>query len=65
MSVTDSEFAASRRADHVRALREERDMLERAGKKDRVKAVDAELARLDAKPAERHAPSTTTAAKKA
>lgn len=65
MSEFDSEFAAARRADYVRALEQEREMLERAGKKDRVKAVDAELERVGAKPVERRAPSTTTAKKTA
>ena len=41
-----SEHAAERRADYVRALDEERDMCERQGKVDRVKAIDAELKRV-------------------
>ena len=45
---TPEEFAAARRADYARALKEEREGLERAGKKDRVAAVDAELKRLAA-----------------
>lgn len=55
--------AAAQRADYVRALNEERDQCERAGKKERVKAIDAELARVGGKPAERRAPESTTAKK--
>lgn len=39
-------FAADRRADYGRALKEEREGLQRAGKTDRVKQVDAELKRV-------------------
>lgn len=39
-------FAAERRADYVRALNEEKEMCERDGKTDRVKAIDAELKRV-------------------
>lgn len=38
--------AAERRSDYMRALAEERDMCERSGKVDRVKAIDAEIARV-------------------
>lgn len=38
--------AAERRADYLRALAEERDMCERSGKADRVKAIDAEISRV-------------------
>lgn len=38
--------AAERRADYIRALEEEKAGLRAAGKKDRIKAVDAEIRRL-------------------
>lgn len=60
--MSESEFAAARRADYVRALNEERDMCERAGKADRVKAIDAELERVGGKPAARQAPPSSTVA---
>ena len=44
------EFAASRRADYVRALQEERRGYEVAGRADRVAEVDAELARVQGGP---------------
>lgn len=59
--MSESDHAAERRADYVRALNEELDQCERAGKKDRVKAINAELSRLDVKPADRQAPPTATA----
>ena len=39
------QHAADRRADHVRALEEEREGYKRRGLDDRVKQVDAEIAR--------------------
>lgn len=38
--------AAERRANYVAALEQERDMCDRVGKSDRVKAIDAELKRV-------------------
>jgi hypothetical protein len=40
------ESAAAQRADYVRALEEEHDMCKRAGKTDRLKAIDVELKRV-------------------
>lgn len=57
-----SDDAAKARADFVRALKEERHGYEVAGKADRIKAVDAELARFDAAPAKRTAPRKAKAA---
>ena len=57
----DVDDAAVRRADYVRALRVEREGLERVGKTDRVAAVDAELARFDAAPVKRTAPRKSKA----
>ncbi|MEZ5119667.1 MAG: hypothetical protein R2686_07165 [Candidatus Nanopelagicales bacterium] len=51
-----SDDAAARRTDYVRALLEERRGYEMAGLSDRVKAVDAELARFDAAPKKRSTP---------
>ena len=42
--------AAARRADYVRALREEREGYVRAGRADRVAQVDAEIARVEGRP---------------
>lgn len=42
--------AAAARQGYVEALRVEREGYVRAGKTDRIKAVDAELARFDAAP---------------
>lgn len=42
--------SAERRADYVRALREERDGYARRGMTDRAAAVDAELARMEGRP---------------
>lgn len=53
--------AAERRADYVRALTEERDMCDRGGKVDRVKAITAELKRVD-KVSGRKAPAADEAA---
>lgn len=52
--------AAERRADYVRALKEEREGYLRAGKPERVKAVDAELERVTGV-ATRSAPEPATA----
>ena len=48
--MDEREFAAARRADYVRALREEREGYERAGKPSRVAEVDAEIARVEGRP---------------
>ena len=48
--MSDKDAAASRRADYIRALREERDGYQRFGKDDRVAEVDAELARVEGGP---------------
>lgn len=48
--MTDVEYAAARRADYVRALREEREGYARMGNKERVAQVDAELARVEGGP---------------
>lgn len=48
--MSEIEQAATRRADYARALREERDGYERAGRQDRVAEVDAELARVEGGP---------------
>jgi hypothetical protein len=59
--MSDAEVAAARRADQVRALTEERAGLVRRGLTDRVKQVDAELARLQgAPPKKRRAASKET-----
>jgi hypothetical protein len=49
--------AAWRRADYMRALNEERDMCERSGKADRVKAIDAEISRFKSVKDRQTAPS--------
>lgn len=54
------EVAAERRADYVRALTEELDMCERAGKADRVAAIKAEIERIGGKPVARQAPASST-----
>lgn len=56
------DFAAARRADYVRALREEREGCERQGKTDRVRAIDAELERVTGEPVQRAAAPQQTAA---
>lgn len=56
--------AAARRADTIRALTEERAGYVAAGKTDRVKAVDAELARMNAAPVGRTAPRKSSARRK-
>lgn len=48
--MSEQDQAAARRADYVRALREEREGYVRAGKTDRVAEVDAELARAEGRP---------------
>jgi len=48
--MSEQEQAAARRADYVRALREEREGYVRAGKTDRLPDVDAELARIEGRP---------------
>lgn len=50
------ELAAAQREDHLRALEEERAGLKAAGKDDRVKQVDAEIARIKGEPKGRTAP---------
>lgn len=58
------EFAAQRRADYARALNEERVALVTKGLDDRVKQVDAELKRVNARvepPTETAAPSVPAA----
>lgn len=59
--------AADRRAEHVRALEEERRGYEVRGLADRAKQVDAEIARIKGSPVERRTPSADKAspAKKA
>lgn len=42
--------AAARRADYVRALREEREGYVRSGRTDRAAQVDAEIARAEGRP---------------
>ncbi|GAA1790342.1 hypothetical protein GCM10009795_040040 [Nocardioides hankookensis] len=54
------ELAAAQREDHLRALEEERAGLKAAGKDDRVKQVDAEIARVKGEPKGRTAPDTGT-----
>jgi hypothetical protein len=61
-SKAEQEDAARKRSDYIRALREERDALERSGKTARIDAVDEELKRLGEKPARRSAPRAQTAA---
>lgn len=48
--MTTKDEAARLRAGYLRALREERDGYERAGKSDRVAGVDAEIARVEDRP---------------
>lgn len=48
--MAEIDAAAARRADYVRALREEREGYVRVGKADRAAAVDAELARVAGAP---------------
>lgn len=55
MAEKNTEAAATQRADYVRALEEERHALKVQGKTDRVKQVDAELARVKGAPAGRRA----------
>lgn len=61
--MSEKAAAAQGRADYVEALKVEREGYVRAGKTDRVKAVDAELARFDAAPKERSAAKKATTAK--
>jgi hypothetical protein len=62
--MSDIDNAAANRSDYVRALKEEREACERAGKPDRVKAIDAELRRVSGAPQGRSAePSETVEAK--
>lgn len=49
---TKATHAAARRADYVRALKEEREGYVRAGKTDRVKQVDEQLAAFGQAPKE-------------
>lgn len=56
---TPGKTAAEQRAEYVAALKSERTSLEARGLKDRVKDVDAELARVEGKPAGRRKPATT------
>lgn len=53
--MSENAHAAERRADYVRALKEELGEVERAGKTARIKAVKAELERVEGKPARRSA----------
>ena len=48
--MTEKDDAARRRADYVRALREEREGYVRTGNEERVAQVDAELARVEGGP---------------
>lgn len=48
--MDDAQHAATRRADYVRALREERDGYARTGRTDRAAEVDAEIARVEGRP---------------
>lgn len=48
--MDEREFAAARRADYVRALREEREGYARSGRESRVAEVDAEIARVEGRP---------------
>lgn len=52
MVSVDGERAAAgaRRADYLRALREERDGYERTGRPERAAEVDAEIARVEGRP---------------
>jgi hypothetical protein len=66
IGVTDAADAAAiaagaRRADYVRALREERDGYARVGKTDRIAAVDEELARVTGAPQGRSETPTVAA----
>lgn len=45
-----TDIAAARRADYIRALREEREGYAKFGNADRVADVDAELARVEGRP---------------
>lgn len=56
-----SDDAARKRADYSRALREELDQVERAGKAERVEAIKAELKRVEGKPAGRRSAEPTEA----
>mgnify|MGYP006367882165 CR=1 FL=1 len=60
--MSDADVAARHRADEVRALNEERAGYVARGMTDRVKQVDAEIARLTGEPPrKRTAKKTTTA----
>ena len=48
--MADIDGAAARRADYVRALREEREGYVRTNRADRVALVDAEIARVEGAP---------------
>jgi hypothetical protein len=58
---TPGKTAAQQRAEYVQALKDEREGLVARGLTDRVKDVDAELARFDEKPKGRRKPATTDA----
>lgn len=55
------DIAAARRADYIRALSEEREGYARQGRTDRVADVDAELARMQGRPAGRSETEPTDA----
>jgi hypothetical protein len=59
--VTVSDDAAVRRANYVQGLQAERAMYAAAGRADRVKQVDAEIARVTGKPKGRTAAKRETA----
>lgn len=66
--MPESTAAAERRADYARALNEELDQCQRAGKTERVKAIKAELERIGSQPTDRQTPpqiNTAPAKKKA
>lgn len=56
---TPGKSAADQRAEYVQALRNERTGYEARGLSDRVKAVDAELARFEEKPKGRRKPAAS------
>ena len=58
--MSDSDGAAAARANYIAGLRTEREMYAAAGRTDRVKQVDEELARFDAAPKKRTTKKTTT-----
>lgn len=61
MMADDIDAAAAARANYVEGLKTERAMYAAAGRGDRVKQVDEELARFGAAPKKRTSRKTTTA----